>query len=100
MKAILVIDMPNTCNECPLMAWSDDDNWLGCYLTNKQTGVWCAEVGKPVDCPLKPMPKRKSIELACQKEDEGNDYGAGLIVGWNDCLEALEDSQNGEDSNE
>ena len=47
-----------------------------------------------------PMPIKKPIELACQKEDTGNDYGAGLIVGWNDCLEALEDSQNGENSNE
>ena len=39
--------------------------------------------------PLKPLPEKKSIELACKKEDEGNEYGAGLIVGWNDCLREI-----------
>ena len=39
--------------------------------------------------PLKPLPEKKSIELACQKEDKGNEYGAGLIVGWNDCLREI-----------
>ena len=39
--------------------------------------------------PLKPLPEKKSIELACQKEAVGNDYGAGLIVGWNDCLREI-----------
>lgn len=39
--------------------------------------------------PLRPLPEKKSIELACQKEAVGNDYGAGLIVGWNDCLREI-----------
>ena len=39
--------------------------------------------------PLKQLPQKKSIELACQKEAVGNEYGAGLIVGWNDCLREM-----------
>lgn len=38
---------------------------------------------------LRHLPEKKSIELACQKEAVGNDYGAGLIVGWNDCLREI-----------
>lgn len=39
--------------------------------------------------PLRYLPQKKSIELACQKEAVGNDYGAGLIVGWNECLDEI-----------
>lgn len=35
------------------------------------------------DAEPRPMPQKKSIELAGRLEEEGNDYGAGLIVGWN-----------------
>ena len=79
MKAILVIDMPKTCNDCPMMAWDDEDNWLGCHLTNRQTGVWSAQAGRPVDCPLKPMPKQKDTSF-------NEAFMQGYKCGWNACL--------------
>ena len=88
MKAILVIDIDDE---------EIEDLGVNYLLFRASDGK---VINGDMGVILKPMPQKKSIELACQKEDEGNDYGAGLIVGWNDCLEALEDSQNGEDSNE
>ena len=60
MKAILVVDMPTDCNECP------------CYY---EEGYRCQvhmeidehlDHGKPSWCPLKPMPQKKISEcLVC-----------------------------------
>lgn len=92
-KAILVLnEMPNSCHACPL-TYIDygDDAYYGANTTrcviDKDT---IPRHGRWDECPLKTLPQKKSIELACQKEDEGNDYGAGLIVGWNDCLKEIE----------
>lgn len=84
MKAVLIIDTPDKCEECPLIYWTIS-GWA-C----KPTKSIIEEDVKPNWCPLKNLPQKKSIELACQKEAVGNDYGAGLIVGWNDCLKELE----------
>lgn len=72
-KAVLVIDMPNNCGECPIVhsdfcgeAWYnlvDDDVW---YETkgNKRYDY----------CPLKPLPNK----LEPNTDDEPS-----LIEGWN-----------------
>ena len=79
MKAILVIDMPKGCCECNCAI----DLCHGTIPSQE----WYNK--RPSWCPLRPMPEKKSIELACQKEDAGNEYGAGLIVGWNDCIDEI-----------
>ena len=64
MKAILVIDMPNVCENCLL---NIDD--------------LCAGTREPthsIGCPLKPMPKRAFI-----------DQGVPFNEGWNACLDAI-----------
>ena len=81
-KAILLIDKPESCTSCLLGIYNK--KWF-CLDTNKDIDI-TDRYNIPEWCPLKPMPQKKSIELACQKEDDGNDFGAGLIVGWNDCI--------------
>ena len=78
MKAILVIEMPTECVECPFHRIYADV-WLNethCTLTAKRNkdGVntraeWC---------PLKPLPEKYKGNL--------KDYE----VGWNDSLEEIE----------
>ena len=83
MKAILVIDMPNECDECPLQ---DGER---CYARQD----WISTISN-WRCPLKPMPNKRV------PDGSETDQIYGCYVGWNACLEVLEDSQNAEDSNE
>ena len=93
MKAILVIDMPNCCAECPLMLWDAKSEYYGAccptlkevncvadsYKENENKGI------KPDWCPLKPMP-----EPIKQHAIEGDDVTEAYIVAWNACIEEIE----------
>lgn len=85
MKAILVIDMPTDCNECP------------CYYEEAYRCQVHMETdedlydGKPSWCPLKPMlndypPYTKIREQNFYTEEESDAYEKG----WNDCLEEIQ----------
>ena len=96
MKAILVIDeMPESCKDCLLKYFDNgDDAYFGgvterCVIDGSEISM----NGRYDDCPLKPLPKEKESRHT-------EDYCDGWAEGWNACLEALENSQNGEDSNE
>ena len=87
MKAILVIDMPKSCNKCKLKT-----HRFG-FTTNKMK-VGCKFKGdiltdvlsdRPNWCPLKPMPSK--YELTTEK---GNRYA----VGWNDCIDEILGEEN------
>lgn len=66
MKAILVIDMPRCCAECPLMLWDAESEYYGAccptlkevncvadsYKENENKGT------KPNWCPLRPLPQK------------------------------------------
>ena len=81
MKAILVIDLPvaleHLLGEEMLLHISHMD----CRYIMTETAV------------LRPLSQKK-------QHGEEIDYEYGYIDGWNACLEALENSQNGEYSNE
>lgn len=81
MKAVLVLDIPNDIDISKVKIGGDGNIY---YIRD---GERASIVGNIKN--IKPLPHKKSIELACQKEEEGNDYGAGLIVGWNDCLSEI-----------
>jgi len=51
MKAILVIDMPKCCDECPVM---DFDQYKCSIVDDVVDEKW--DVGRQPWCPLKPMP--------------------------------------------
>ena len=72
MKAILVLDMPNDCDDCPLNAHTDYDFDI-CWVDKKSKGV----------CPLKPMPEKMRTDADDIEEDS-------YIQGWNECLEEVE----------
>ena len=79
MKAILVIDMPTECVQCPFHRIYVDGflNETHCSLMAKKNkdGVntraeWC---------PLRPLPQKKNTGMYCDL------YG----FGWNDCLKKI-----------
>ena len=71
MKAILVIDMPKCCAECPLMLWDAESEYYGAccptlkevncvadsYIENENKGTI------PNWCPLKPIPDKAGERL-------------------------------------
>lgn len=81
-KAVLVIDMPRDCEECPLY----DEYQMRCfYLKNDKYAV----DNIPKWCPLKPMPAYDWHEEG--KENECEEWYRN---GWNACLEEIAENAN------
>ena len=76
MKAILAMDI--------------DEKYIGSIGTEIQF------INQKYNCKwkLKPMPQKKKEDLDIPT------FSSSFERGWNACLEALEDSHNGEDSND
>ena len=103
MKAILVIEMPECCAECPLMLWDAESEYYGAccptlkevncvadsYKENENKGT------KPDWCPLRPMPMKRETQVHWKSiggevtTHEPSDYDKG----WNDCVELLESEE-------
>ena len=88
-KAVLVIDMPSSCEECILR------NEGACFPVSKQTsicGVYYTmkEGRKPDWCPLKPMPSKKPT---IGKESD-NDILC-MNAGYNACIDELLKGEEG-----
>lgn len=91
MKAILVVDMPKDCGNCPCAG----EEFGICQADDKNRA--CEWYKIPSWCPLKPMPiKRETI--VHWKSIGGGDIPTHEISdydkGWNDCIEFLEGEEN------
>lgn len=82
MKAILVIDKPESCTGCLLGIYNKE--WF-CLKTNKNIDI-TDRYHIPEWCPLKPMPEKKP-DRAYWHDDE---FSEGYRDGWNACLEEIE----------
>ena len=83
-KAILVIDMPESCAECDLM-WKDEYSvFCPCKLPENISDVYDHEISetKPDWCPLKPFPEKRNV---WNEIDEADWYDAG----YNACLDEI-----------
>ena len=76
-KAILIIDMPESCKDCKLRF---TDEWCDfcAYANPERDGVWhyVTKNSKPDWCPLKPLPPKLDNE------------------GWNDCIDTILGEEN------
>ena len=64
-KAILVIDMPNNCEECDITYFQGHGESSICY-----SGDWSK---RPSWCPLRPMPQKVELDI--------NEYYKGMADG-------------------
>lgn len=83
MKAVLVIEMPKTCDECPLHVRE-------CLCD------WCVLDAYDIDaCPLKPLPTKIITATLSKREQERTELLTEMALlktyadGWNDCLEEI-----------
>lgn len=93
MKAVLVIDMPTRCYDCPLYTsiadevglaseygFCDDRNIL--KLKEAQDKIRFDE--KPTWCPLRPLPDRENPTRL-----KDGTYFKAYDTGWNACIDAI-----------
>lgn len=86
-KAILVIDMPNSCNECKIRF--DDEYSIWCPYDNPEpNGIWkYVDSGtKPDWCPLKPIPEKYDVLAAIENNPN---YDPSYDIGRNDCIDEI-----------
>lgn len=88
-KAILVIDMPKSCEECNYLGWAThDEDMRACMLLN---GYFFneeeVETKRSEVCPLKSMPSRKNNQESVMVGSI--DMDIGYILGWNECIEEI-----------
>lgn len=83
MKAVLVIDTPKDCGDCPCL---HDELWMCQADTEYHRGAEYS--GRPSWCPLRPLPEKKPISY---HDDLYGDVEKNYTnIGWNLCLEELE----------
>ena len=93
MKAILIVDMPNSCEECKLKYLdTGDDVYWGC---NVERCIWdnceIEHNERAYDCPLKPMPEKKELANYLPFEDYPQQIRfMDFVNGWNTCIEEME----------
>ena len=74
MKAVLVVDMPNNCEECKIIYLQGHGESSIC-----DSGDWSK---RPSWCPLKPLPRKLDYhDLRWCNQDN--------IEGWNACIDTI-----------
>lgn len=96
MKAILILDMPKSCYECPLMS---EDMYCKGFIPYTYENVlitkMCVEdyvlIGtRHSHCPLKPMPQKEHNNGGYRVIDGTKwFYDSEHDDGWNDCIDKL-----------
>lgn len=81
-KAILVIDMPESCSKCPLFNGYYADMSCG-GLSNRGINYPYPEDFKQDWCPLKPMPQYKA-SYTCSEE-----FLEWCQIGYNECIDEI-----------
>lgn len=84
MKAILIIDMPGECGECPVHGYA-----LGMGLCNAVLRA-CNKNKKPDWCPLQELPEKE--------EKDGRPMNRWMS-GWNACIDEILNKEGAEHEN-
>lgn len=92
-KAVLVIDMPESCAKCDLVSASPNVGETECcgLIEHLSCEVVCVDkyISNRADwCPLVPMPEKDNLYYHTDY------YGAGYKDGWNDCIDAMGGNSN------
>lgn len=83
-KAVLVMDMPDSCMGCNFLYCNVESNVDSCQAMEVSRIVDLEEKDKPDWCPLRPIPEKKKEEVPIAYTHFGayND-------GWNACIDAI-----------
>lgn len=93
MKAAYLLEMPNSCYECPLthseVGYFGDIVDCVCVPLDRTNIVFMDGMGKPNWCPLIKMPQKRILP---EIQTIGTNYGEEpwFSDGWNECLDTIE----------
>lgn len=81
---MLIMDMPETCYECPFLDEADNCLAMNIYYTDVEVMI-----EKPTWCPLKEVPKKKEVSkydgycmnMACTERNRGYNACIDKILG-------------------
>ena len=79
-KAMIVLDMPKSCDECPYEFENDSGRYCDVAGCGKYTDDYIA--CRAEFCPLKPIPEKKDMRFL----DDASEY---YRQGWNACIDAI-----------
>lgn len=85
-KAMLIMDMPNGCDGCPICQGIATDGDFVCSIRDKdgnEQGFYDGEYERPSYCPLRELPKKKDTDN-CKTE-----LYRGKCVGYNSCIDEI-----------
>ena len=98
-KAVLVMDMPESCIECPFHIKGEEiplGNWnfhktFECQIKRiKGLDYYISDIqNKSPDCPLVEPEKYKKEPIDLQISPLGVKTSSGYKKGWNDCLKEI-----------
>lgn len=92
-KAVLIMDMPERCADCPLRnSLYAKNSYACCHLTLKDISKTDYYDKKPDWCPLRELPEKSDHPEHC---DNGR-----FDAGWNGCLDAIEGGAHGKEQSE
>lgn len=88
-KAVLVMDMPSSCEECILKNYVGKDCDVVCEVKGMTQSYEDAYKGKPIWCPLRELPEKKEDNSA------NTESFACFKLGYNACIDELLGEENG-----
>lgn len=80
MKAVIIMDMPEKCFNCPCHFADEPEYWCGVNFEKLELDC---DPYRPDWCPLRPLPEK---ETAISYPDE---YDDGYVSGWNECIRVI-----------
>lgn len=83
-KAVLVMDMPECCADCPCSCFERDNPILNLICGVTQEDAY--NVGKPDWCPLRELPEKMKV---CGKYPQPGKPIPSYRFGWNACLDEI-----------
>lgn len=83
-KAVLVMDMPECCADCPCSFFERDNPVLNLICGVAQEDAY--NVGKPDWCPLRELPEKMEV---CGKYPQPGKPIPSYRFGWNACLDEI-----------
>lgn len=82
-KAVLVMDIPECCADCPCSFFERDNPILNLICGVTQEDAY--NVGKPDWCPLRELPEK----IPESKSGYEKVTTSVKRIGWNECLDAI-----------
>lgn len=82
-KAILIMDMPEYCNDCYAVHMSRNGKFCRAAKEHLQP-----KAERPDWCPLQELPEKKDTRTTLECHSNGK-WTEGMKAGWNACLDKI-----------